>query len=393
LKKNGVIYGAVQTGTHVFYALEQEKPEYVTSIASFTHVWLLENGQWRLTRGLSYNHHMPDSAGNVNDSLVFADRAETDRWLAKKQIPALGIGYIEDGKVKQVTVYGKGIDGNPHPDNMLFNVASLTKPVTAMVALQLVNEGKWTLDEPISKYWTDPDVAGDARSKKLTIRHILSHRSGFANWRRTNDGKKLVFEFEPGTKYQYSGEGFEYLRKAIENVTGKTLVKVADELIFRPLGMKDTRFYWDKTVDEARFARWHKADGTLYATYKNTTANGADDLLTTVADYSKFVVYVMNGAGLKKELYEQMTGEQVRITPRKYFGLGWWVDEDVRPGEDALVHGGDDKGVHTMAFVLPKAKQGLVIFTNCDNGTDAYVAVLQHYLGKQGQEIIDVETK
>jgi CubicO group peptidase (beta-lactamase class C family) len=389
LKKNGLLYGAIQTGVHQFYAVEGDGPPYLTSTAKFTHVWLLESGQWNLSRGLSYDHKEADKP--VNESLLFKDRRETEKWLAAKRIPALGIGYIKDGKIKEVTVYGKNEKGEPHPANTIFNVASLTKPITAMVALKLVNAGKWSLDEPVYKHWTDPDIAADARHKKLTTRHILSHQSGFPNW-RSKTGGKLVFEFEPGTRYQYSGEGYEYLRLAMEHKFGKPLEQLAQELIFTPLNMTETRFYWDDKMDESRFAKWHKGDGTLHKTYKNKSANAADDLLTTVEDYCKFMVHVMNGAGLKNNLYKQMVSEQMRIKPRKYFGLGWWVDENVN-GENALLHGGDDIGVHTMVFILPKSKQALLIFTNCDNGTDIYIPTVQHYLGKTGEEIIEVETR
>lgn len=393
LEKNKVLYGAIQSGEHQFFAIEKDGSEHLTSTANFTHVWLKENGAWKLSRALSYNHELPDSAETVNESLLFKDRSETEKWLKKKRIPTLGIGYIENGKIQELTVYGKDENGIAYPKNTIFNVASLTKPVAAMVVLTLINSGKWNLDEPICKYWTDPDVADDPNSKKLTTRHILSHRSGFPNWRRKLPGKKLIFEFPPGTRYQYSGEGFEYLRKALENKFGKPLDVLANELIFRPLEMKDTRFFWDSTVDEARFALWHKGDRSLYETYKNTSPNAADDLLTTVEDYTKFVLYVMNGAGLKKDLYTQMISEQTRIKQRKYFGLSWWVDENVKDGENVLIHGGDDIGVHTIAFILPQSKQGLLIFTNCDNGTDIFIPAIQHYLGSAAQQIIDIETK
>lgn len=393
LKTNGVLYGAVQNGVHQFYATEKDKPEYLTSTARFSHVWVLESGNWKLKRVLSYDHKEPSKVDTINDKLLFKDRNETEKWLIKQHIPALGIGYIQDGKIAETTVYGKNEKGDPYQDNTIFNVASLTKPVTALVVLRLVNEGKWKLDEPIYKYWTDPDVASDPRSKKLTTRHILSHRSGFPNWRNKRPDGKLTFEFDPGEKYQYSGEGFEYLRKALENKFHKTLDQLASELIFKPLGMTDTYFFWDSTVNEARFAKWFHGDGTLYETYKNKSASAADDLLTTVGDYSKFILYIMNGAGLKKKLYREMLSEQASIKPGKYFGLGWWVDERVNGSENALVHGGDDKGVHTIAFILPQSKTGLVIFTNCDNGTDAYITTVLHYLGETGQRIIDVETK
>ncbi len=391
LEKNGVMYGAVQTGKHRFYALEKDKPEYLTSVAQFTNVWLLEKGQWKLSRCLSYDHQ--DKEDSINEKLLFKDKAETEKWLVQKRIPALGIGYISDGKIKEIKVYGELEKGRPAPDNSIFNVASLTKPVTALVALKLVNAGEWDVDEPLYKYWTDPDIASDPRTKKLTTRHILSHQTGFPNWRRKNADGKLAFEFDSGTKYQYSGEGFEYLRRALEKKLGKTLDQLASELIFKPLGMNDTRYYWDSTMDESRFAKWHEGNGNLYETYKSTSANGADDLLTTVEDYSKFMVHIMNGAGLSKELCSQMTSNQVRTKNNQYFGLGWLVDENIGKGESAITHGGDDKGVHTIVFILPKSKQGLLIFTNCDNGTDIYIPTILAYLGELGQGIIDVETK
>lgn len=394
LEKNGKLYGAIQTGKHRFYAVEKDQAESLTSIAKFTHVWLIENGTWKLSRALSYDHREKDDDSNhIDEKLLFKDKNETEKWLAKNRVPALGIGYIKDGKLQEIKVFGFLEKGKTAPQNAIWNVASLTKPVTAMVALKLADAGQWDLDGPIYRYWTDPDIAGDPKTKKLTTRHILSHQTGFPNWRYQNADGKLSFEFEPGTKYQYSGEGFEYLRKALENKFGKTLNRLADSLIFKPLGMKDTKYYWDKTVDEARFAKWHDGNGNLYQTYKNTTENGADDLLTTVEDYSKFMLHIVNGAGLSKELYNQMISNQVRIKSNKYWGLGWWVDENIGKGEHAIINGGDDKGVHTLAIMLPSSKQGLLIFTNCDNGTDIYIQTVLAYLGALGQGIIDVETK
>lgn len=390
LEKKGTLYGAIQTGRHIFYAKEKDKPEYVTSNARFTHVWLLEKGIWKLGRSLSYEHLEPKA---FDSSLLFKDRRETEKWMAANRIPALGIGYIKDGKVAETSVYGTRENGEPYPVNTIFNVASLTKPVTALVALKLVDEGKMDLDEPLFKYWIDPDIKDDSMTQKLTMRHVLSHQTGFPNWRWKNAGNKLAFEFEPGTKYQYSGEGFEYLRKALEAKFAKTLDQLAQELVFTPLGMSETHYFWDQSVDESRFATWHHSDGSLYKTYKNISPNAADDLLTTVDDYCKFMLYIMNGAGLKPDLYKQMISEQVRIGPHKYWGLGWWIDESADSSGNAIIHGGDDKGVHTIVFMLPGTGEGLLIFTNCDNGVDIYIPVILHYLGNKGQKIIDIETK
>lgn len=392
LEKNGVLYGAIQTGIHNFYAVADNKPEYLTSIAKFTHVWILENGDFKLSKGLSYDHK--DFEKPYDEKLLFTDKNETERWLKQKRIPALGIGFIKDGKIEQISVFGELQTNKPAPVNTIWNIASMTKPITAIVALTLINAGKWDLDEPVDKYYTDPDVANDPRAKLLTTRIILSHQTGFSNWRGNNEDGKLSFEFEPGTKYQYSGEGYEYLRKALEKKFKKSLEQLASELIFKPLQMNDTRFIWDDHIDSTRFAKWYNEKGVLYETQKNTTANAADNLLTTVEDYAKFLVHILNGAGLSDKLYKEMIADQVRINDYKHFGLGWWVDESINENKDfALVHGGDDIGVHTIAFIVPKTKQALLIFTNSDNGTDAFAEVLVKFLGKDGDGILNIEMK
>ena len=139
----------------------------------------------------------------------------------------------------------------------------MTKPVTAMLTLKLVEAGQWDLDEPLFHYWIDPDIANDPFHKKLTTRHVLSHQTGFPNWRYAHPTKKLTFNFEPGTEYHYSGEGFVYLARALERKFNKTLQQLADSLLFKPIGMKDTRYCWNKNVDESRFAFGHDSQGNM----------------------------------------------------------------------------------------------------------------------------------
>jgi len=392
LKNNGTLYGAIETGIHHFYTIEKDSSEYLTSIAKFSHIWILENGNWKLSKGLSYDHK--DFEKPIDNELLFKGKVVTERWLKQKKIPALGIGYIEDGKIKQISVFGELEKGKTAPKNTIWNIASLTKPITALVALKLIDSGKLSLDEPVYKYYIDPDIISDTKTKKLTVRIILSHQTGFSNWRGNNQNGKLSFEFEPGTKYQYSGEGFEYLKKVLENKFNKSIQQLADELIFKPLKMYNTNFIWNEQY-ESRFAKWHtEKGGERYPTKKHNTASGADDLLTTIEDYTTFVNYVINGAGISKKLLQETVSEQVRINDFKHFGLGWWIDENINSNNDfAMVHGGDDIGVHTIAFIIPKTKQGLIIFTNSDNGTGAFQEILIKYLGENGQGIMEVEMK
>ncbi len=386
----GEIYGAIQTGVHQFFEKQSGKPEQFGSSARFTHVWLLEKGEWKLSRSFSYEHinqQLETTAGSL-----LANDTEIERWLHEHQVPMLGIGVIEDGKLKHINVYGEISKGVSAPYNTIFNVASLTKPVTAVVALKLVSAGKWSLDEPLDTYWTDPDIAKDPRTHKLTTRLILSHQSGFPNWRWMNADHKLRFQFEPGTGYQYSGEGFEYLRKALERKFGKSLQQLASELIFQPLHMPDTRYTCDAQVDTARLARGYDKDGKAYETVKRKTPNAADDLLTTVEDYGRFLVSVMHGEGLTQAVFDAMISGQVASSKGKHFGLGF-ERYDLGQGDYALSHGGSDKGVQTIVFLFPKTKQGLLIFTNSDTGTRLYEPLLKHYLGEKGTNIVDIETK
>lgn len=254
-------------------------------------------------------------------------------------ISAAGVGIIRNGELREVKVYGA-------PYDTVFNVASLTKPVVAMLTLELVHEGKWSLDEPLAKYWTDPDVASDPRAKQLTTRHVLAHQTGFPNWRWMDESKKLAFHFEPGTKHQYSGEGFEYLRRALERKFGKPLDALTKSILFDPLGMTSTK-------------------------HEGPEPNAADDLLTTVEDYGRFAAWVLGGAGLPEALFADMVEPHASMKPNAAMGLGWEVQSNLG-GEFALLHTGADKGVAALVVLFPKSKEGLVVLTSGDHGYQLY---------------------
>jgi CubicO group peptidase (beta-lactamase class C family) len=380
LYNNGILYGVIQSGIHDFYIREPNKADVRTSRAKFTHLYLLENGNWLLKEVLSFDHNEPSKSETTGTF-----QTEMEKLLIKEKVPALGLGIIENGKLKNIQVFGN-LDGEtPASYNSIFKVASLTKPITALVTLKLINAGKLSLDEPLDKYWKDPDLKNDQRTKKLTPRIILSHQTGFPNWRYLNENKTLTFTFEPGTKFQYSGEGFEYLRKALEKKFGKKLEELADDLIFKPLKMNDTHFWWDNLMDENRYVKNFDKDGKELETVKYYKANASANLLTTVEDYGNFLTYVLNGANLSTSLFEEMTKNQVKLKDNDYFGLGWQKLTGFTNDEFALIHTGKDPGVNTLAIIFPKSKNGYLIFTNGDNGGKVFEALLTKYmyLGKE----------
>jgi CubicO group peptidase (beta-lactamase class C family) len=311
-------------------------------------------------------------------------KEKIQRWLTENNVPCAAVGIVENGKIKMARVFGYTGKNVPAANNTLFNIASMTKPVVAVLTLQLVQSGQWDLEEPLSKYWIDPDIANEPWTKRITTRHVLTHQTGFPNWR---GNAKLRFDFEPGTKSQYSGEGFEYLKTALEKKFGIPLEKLLDSLLFKPLGMKDTR-YWGKDMDMQRFARWHDALGKEYKVSYERGVSAADDLVTTAADYCRFMIFVMNGAGLSKSLYADMINPQVKLREHTGRGLSWEVIRDLPAGEYALAHGGGDVGVKTMGICLPVSKRSIVVFTNGDNGTAVHDNIIREFIDI-GEKIID----
>ena len=375
LYNNGKLYGVIQNGIHDFYIREKNKEDIHTSSAKFTSVYLLENGNWLLKEVLSFDHNAPSEKETDNTF-----EKEIENLLIQEKVPALGLGVIKNGTLKQIQVFGNTDKNIPASYNSIFKVASLTKPITALVTLKLISAGKLGLDESLDKYWKDPDLKNDNRTKKITPRVVLSHQTGFPNWRYLTESNKLSFEFNPATKFQYSGEGFEYLRKAIEAKFGRKLEELAESLIFKPAKMNDTHFWWDKSMDEKRYVKNYDKEGKAYETTKYYQANAAANLLTTVEDYGNFIAYVLNGADLSQSVFEEMTKNQVQLKDNDYFGLGWEKLTGFSNDEYALIHTGKDPGVNTLAIIFPKSKNGYLIFLNGDNAEKIFEELLTKYM-------------
>lgn len=394
LYNNGELYGAIQKATHEFYIQEPEKELYKTNIALFNHLWIIEGTTWKLKRSLSYDHQMPKVdygekfEANFNQP-IFINEDKIKQLLVQNKIPSVGIGYINDGKLQQVRVFGEKRKGHPAEYNTVYKVASLTKPVTAIITLKLVEKGLWNLDEPVSNYHIDTDIKDAPELKQLTTRHILSHQSGFPNWRHLNENKKLAFDFEPGSKFQYSGEGYEYLRKALATKFNKGLEVLAEELLFEPLAMHNTHFFWSDKIKEENYAFTHDEFANTLENIKYTSANAAANLLTTVQDYGNFMAHIMSGAGLSDQLHKEFLTPYSNKQPGIDWGLGCQLLFDLdKKGEFAIMHGGGDFGLKTIMLMLPNSKKGLLIFSNSENGMVIWRKLIEEYFGTVGEEIV-----
>lgn len=261
--------------------------------------------------------------------IPLAFRDSVPAWLAANRVPGAVVAILDEGKVTCTYAFGELRPGVPMTTRALFNVASLTKPVVALTTLRLASTHTLDLDAPLDADWIDPDIKDDPRHAKLTARIILSHQTGFPNWRSSSPDHKLGFLFDPGTKFGYSGEGFEYLRRALEHRYARSMQQLSDSILFEPLHMSETTFGWNPAMDKSRFAVGHDTSGRAIEEELRpmNRANAADWLVTTIGDYSRFAEFVLSGATLPPALYADMLTPQVRFDgkPNEAMGLGWEI--------------------------------------------------------------------
>ena len=295
--------------------------------------------------------------------------------LASSGVPSVSVAHIVDGRVVALQAAGEHSAGRPATAATTYNVASLTKPITAEVALRLMSEGAFSLDESMAEDWVDPDISKDPRSKLLTPRLALSHQTGLPNWRDAKKG--LLFERDPGS-VGYSGEGYEYLRKFIDKRTGTALDAQAKRLLFAPLGMTSTSYTRDpQLLDRAAWSRSEK--GTWVAPFTRSTALASDDLQTTAEDYARFLTSLMDDEALSPELAAErrrIQGDRREETCNGLppascpdlagFALGWEVFEI--HGQRYFMHTGMDVDTFTIAYWNPDDRSGTVILTNSHDG-------------------------
>ncbi len=300
--------------------------------------------------------------------------------MRKGAVPGLQIALIEKGKTSWLGDFGikNSATKEPVTDNTIFEAASLSKAVFAYGVLKLMDQGKLDLDAPLTNHLPNPYIEGDDRLKLITARIVLSHRTGFPNWR--GDGNALTIRFTPGSRFSYSGEGFVYLQKVVEQITGKPLNEYITEAVFAPLGMKSSSYTWRADFDE-RTATGHDADSQPRTKNKPNEANAAATLHTTAADYARFVEALLNGTGLKPATLKMMESPQIAVDlactnctaepPKElshelFWGLGWGIAQTDR-GE-MLWHWGDDGSFKCFVAAYPMRKMGVVFFTNSENG-------------------------
>ncbi len=294
---------------------------------------------------------------------------ELDRFIRAYldyfKIPGISVAVIKDFEV----VYHRGLGvknmatREPVGDDTVFEAASMTKPVFAYTVLRLVDRGVLKLDTPLYAYLPYEDIAHDERYKLITARMVLTHRTGFPNWRTG----KLDIKFTPGTQVSYSGEGFVYLGKVVERLTGKKLVELCREEGFAPLGIENASLVWNENVARLT-ATGHGVNAPL-AKGKPDQPNVAASLHIDAGNYARFLISVLHGKGLSGPTLKEMLRAQVEVPDRKgsSWGLGIAIEET--PLGTTYGHGGRNPGFTSQSVMLKDRGIGYVFLVNNDDAS------------------------
>jgi CubicO group peptidase (beta-lactamase class C family) len=278
-------------------------------------------------------------------------------------------------------------------------------------------EGRLDLDRPLGEIVPLPNPS-DAAARTITARHVLSHTSGWRNWRFARD-QLLTADFAPGSRFSYSGEGYYFLQRVVERLTGQGLLRLTRQRIFEPLGMRHSSFMWQPELDAAR-AEPHSSRGALIESFNAKMSRGfraaaaaagksmddwthddaeralpsvnkdlpifpnfllpnsAASLLTTATDYGVFLNHLLD-APSGRAVLERMTTVQITINEAVAWGLGVGLQSAGAP--DRFWHWGDNPGFKNFVIGDLAARRAIVVFTNGEKGRAVYERIIRQRRG------------
>lgn len=336
--------------------------------------------------------------------------ASIQQAMAEANVAGLSVAILNNKQIAYVQAFGYRDQARriPFTTQTVTAGASLSKTVFAYLVMLLAEDGTIDLDKPLQAYLSKPlpdypayaDLAGDERYKQITARMVLSHSTGFPNWRQYQADKRLTFFFDPGTRYSYSGEGYALLQMVIEEITGRDLETLAREKVFAPLGMTHTSYVWQRAF-EGQVAEPHDAFGRTQRLAqflgRRSRADSAGSMVTTAEDYARLLAAILNATGQHRATVDEMLRPQIPISSEQMFGPGAWVDTnryrgiglawglgwgrfDSAPGR-AFFHTGHDSGYQNYTVTYPDKGIGIVLLSNSDNFESVAAEILRATIG------------
>jgi len=258
--------------------------------------------------------------------------------------------------------------------------------------MKLVDQKLLTLDAPISRYLPNgylhrqnlfalnqppvEDLVAAEVLKRITVRMLLTHSAGLPNW--SPDGP-LTLAFEPGTDWNYSGEGYVLLQKAVEAITGESLGRLAHQALFSPLGMKHSSFILSTLVSEELVSGTAASGKPHQLRFPFAVASGS--LYTTVGDYAAFMAAILEDNAMTSRIVDGAVNVSRRLGLK--WGLGWGVEQT--SDATSLFHWGNNPGYRALAMASLRSRDAIVVFTNSERGMPVAKAVVQARLpGEHG---------
>ncbi len=294
-----------------------------------------------------------------------------DRFIMSEidslQITGLSVAVIAKGRVVYYMCTGeKNIETHEKVDKRtLFEAASMTKPVFAYAVHKLAAEGRFDIDTPLFRYAPYEDLEYDDRYRMITGRMVLGHTTGLPNWRPK--GEKLAFNAEPGSRYIYSGEGYEFLGYAVSRHTGEDLNDIVREEVLKPLGMKHS-FMTDNDYVTENMSTGH-TDNKVSGRKILDRAYVAYGLRTEARDYAKFVIELMRESRVPGSTFSRMATPHTDIDDSVISCLG--IRSQQTTGGVKYFHSGNNGNRFQSHFAFYKdLDMGFVFFMNCNRGVE-----------------------
>jgi len=311
-------------------------------------------------------------------------------------IPGLTVAIINGGSVVFTDTFGHAdvAAGLPVTDRTIFEAASLSKPMFAHFVMTFVEDGSLDLDRPLVEYLPHPEVT-DPRGDTVTARMVLSHQAGFPNWRDGGQSATLPIAFEPGTDFEYSGEGYQYLARVLAEVAGTDwagLDRLFQERIAEPLGLSDTTFVAG-TETLLRKAEPYDETGTRIEDSTNPAASGSGadisvedgtfvagaSVHTTAADFATWMIAVADRQLLGPAAYDELLAPHASPPDEGLplaYTLGFYAVQ--LPLTDLYGHGGNNHGFTSFFMIDVDDDWGFVVLTNSEYGQQFGEELLSH---------------
>jgi len=328
-------------------------------------------------------------------SMKLADR------MAFHQVPGVSIAVINDGRIEWAKGYGVLESGSARAvtTETLFQAASISKPVAAMAALALVEQGKLTLDEDVNlklASWRVPDN-NFTKAEKVTVRRLLSHSAGLTvhgfpgysanasvptmqqilNGQKPANTDAIRVNMVPGKQFRYSGGGYTVLQQLMIDVAGRPFPDLLQDLVLRKIGMSHSTFTQPLPKDlESNAAYAHEQGKAIKGRWHAYPEMAAAGLWTTPSDLALFAIDLMvsaegkPGKVLSSEMARRMLSRQVAS-----YGLGVNVGDS--KGVGSFSHGGGNEGFTCILVANVTTRQGAVIMTNSDKGPALFNEILR----------------